>query len=294
MHKAFVPGSEGRRPRIRDYRLVFAILLWLGLAWALGAFVVSGNAQAQTATKAQGPVPVVVSSFNAGSDQNNKPGVPPLPSATSTGCSIQYTDVLPGSTFYAYVRCLACRGIVGGYNTSPPCTTGTPCFLPGAAVTRGQMAKFVSNGAGFSDPIPPAQQTFTDVPPSHPLWIYIERIYIHGITAGYNSSPPCTTGTPCYLPGGRILRGQAAKFVSNGAGYTDPIPPAQQTFTDVPTTNAFWIYVERVKLHGVITGYNASPPCTTGTPCFLPANRVSRGQAAKFISNALIRDCSTP
>src|SRR2546426_1014312 len=63
-------------------------------------------------------------------------------------CPIQFTDVAPDSTFYAYVRCLACRNIVGGYSTTPPCTTGVPCFLPANNVTRGQTAKFVANAAG--------------------------------------------------------------------------------------------------------------------------------------------------
>ncbi|MDQ3929869.1 MAG: immune inhibitor A, partial [Chloroflexota bacterium] len=34
---------------------------------------------------------------------------------TSTACTIQFADVQPPNTFYPYVRCLACRGIIGGY-----------------------------------------------------------------------------------------------------------------------------------------------------------------------------------
>jgi hypothetical protein len=217
-----------------------------------------------------------------------------LPTLTPTICPILFTDVPEGSTFYAYIRCLACRGIVSGYSTSPPCTTGTPCFQPGDNVTRGQMAKFVSNSAGYSDPIPPTQQTFTDVPPTSPFWIYIERVYAHHVAGGYTTSPPCTTGTPCFLPGNSVTRGQTAKFVSNAANFEDPIPPGQQTFTDVPNTQTFWMYIERVYMHNVIGGYTTSPPCTTGTPCYLAGNSATRGQMSKFVSNAFFVDCDTP
>ena len=117
---------------------------------------------------------------------------------------------------------------------------------------------------------------------------------LHGVISGYSSSPPCTTGVPCFLPGNPVTRGQTAKFVANAAGYTDPIPSTQQTFTDVPPSNPFWLYIERAVLHGVISGYTSSPPCTTGVPCFLPGNAVTRGQTAKFIANAFFPNCQTP
>ena len=55
-----------------------------------------------------------------------------------------------------------------------------PYFRPGNALTRGQVAKIVANAAGFTDTIPGTQQTFTDVPPSNPFWIYIERAVCMG------------------------------------------------------------------------------------------------------------------
>jgi N-acetylneuraminic acid mutarotase len=218
---------------------------------------------------------------------------PSTPTPSPTACPLQFTDVAQGSTFYPYIRCLACRGIVGGYTSNPPCTTGVPCFLPGSNVTRGQMAKFVSNAANYQDVIPPSQQTFTDVPPNSTFWLYVERAYLHSVISGYTSVPPCAVA-PCFLPGNNVTRGQAAKFVSIAAGYTDLIPPNQQTFADVAPNSTFWVYIERVFLHGVISGYTSSPPCTTGTPCFIPANNVTRGQTAKFISNAFFPNCQTP
>ena len=78
----------------------------------------------------------------------------PTPTATSTACPIQFSDVPNPSTFYAFIRCLACRNIVNGYSD------GT--FRPNNNVTRGQLSKIVSNSAGFSDPQP--TQMFEDVP----------------------------------------------------------------------------------------------------------------------------------
>ncbi len=155
------------------------------------------------------------------------------------------------------------------------------------------MAKFVSNAAGYNDTIPSHQQTFTDVAPGSTFWEFVERVYLHGVVGGYGTNPPCTTGVPCFLPGNSVTRGQIAKFVSNAANYTDPIPPSQQTFTDVAPGSTFWEVVERVYLHGVVAGYSSSPPCTTGVPCFLPGNNVTRGQTAKFISNAFFPDCDS-
>ncbi len=211
-----------------------------------------------------------------------------------TSCTTQFTDVPQGSTFYSYVRCLSCQSIVGGYTSSPPCVTGIPCFLPGSNVTRGQMAKFVSNAANYQDAIPPSQQTFTDVPPNSTFWLYVERVYLHNVVGGYTSSPPCTTGTPCFLPGSNVTRGQTAKFVAIAANYQELIPTSQHTFTDVPYGSPFWIYIERVYLHGVVNGYSTNPPCTGGVPCFLPGNAVSRGQTAKFISNTFFPNCPIP
>ena len=68
---------------------------------------------------------------------------------------MQFTDVPSGSTFYSYIRCLACRGIVGGYpcgGPSEPCPG--PYFRPNNQVTRGQVNKIVSASADFSDPAP--------------------------------------------------------------------------------------------------------------------------------------------
>ena len=220
----------------------------------------------------------------------------PAVTATATPCLISFSDVDPSNPFYTFVRCLACRGILNGY------ADGT--FKPNNRVTRGQIAKIVANAAGFGEPVPPAQQTFEDVPNSNPFWIFIERVANHGIINGYTCGGP---GEPCVPPGNRpyfrpsnsATRSQLAKIVASAAGYSDPIPAARQTFEDVPNSNPFWLFIERVAFHGAISGYTCggqNEPCIPpgNRPYFRPYNSVTRGQTAKIVANVFFPNCRTP
>ena len=182
-----------------------------------------------------------------------------------TSCAISFTDVQPGSTFYPYVQCLACRDVIGGYSD------GT--FRPNADVTRGQLSKIVANAAGFSEAV--TGQTFTDVPPSHTFYLYIERMARRGIINGYSD------GT--FRSHNNATRGQIAKIVSNSAGFS--WEPTGQTFTDVPPTHAFYVFVERLVHEGVIGGYS------DGT--FRPQNNATRGQVSKVVSLGFFPECGT-
>lgn len=227
-------------------------------------------------------------------DPNPDPSTTPAPSPTPTSCPIQFTDVPEGSTFYPYVRCLACRGILSGYED------GT--FRPNDPHTRGQAAKIVSNAAGYSDPIPSSRQTFSDIPPSHTFWLYAERAFLHGVFEGYPCGDP---GEPCddeqrpyYRPATNPTRGQLAKIVSNAAGYLDEIPASQESFSDVLSTYSQWIYVERAVAHSILSGYpcgGAGEPCDPyNRPYFRPAANVTRGQTAKVVANTFYPGCQTP
>ena len=83
---------------------------------------------------------------------SSTPTATPTPTASPTVCLLQFADVPATNPFYDYIRCLACRGIVGGYPCGSP---GEPCpglyFRPDTNVTRGQVAKIVAEAAGFTD-----------------------------------------------------------------------------------------------------------------------------------------------
>ena len=230
----------------------------------------------------------------------------PAPTASPTECALGFSDVPPGSTFHLYVICLACQGVISGYACGAP---GEPCnnsndpyFRPNNPVTRGQLAKIVSQSAGLNDPVPGTQQTFQDVPPASTFWLYVERLANHNVMSGYTCGTP---GEPCVAPDNRpyfrsasnATRGQFSKIVSNATGFTDPLPPGQYTFADMPEGSAFHLYVERLLLNrpGAMSGYpcgNPGEPCDTlNRPYFRPANNVTRGQTSKIATNVFFPAC---
>jgi uncharacterized delta-60 repeat protein len=192
------------------------------------------------------------------------------PSATPTelpgnGCDIPFSDVPVGSTFYQYVQCLACRQILGGY------ANGT--FKPSNNVTRGQLAKIISNAAGFNEAV--SGQTFTDVAPGSTFYDYVERMASRNIIGGYSD------GT--FRPSKFATRGQIAKIAANAAGFNEAV--SGQTFSDVAPESTFYEYIERMASRGIIGGYS------DGT--FRPNNNATRGQTAKITSNAFFPDCES-
>ncbi|MDQ5824496.1 MAG: S-layer homology domain-containing protein [Chloroflexota bacterium] len=210
-------------------------------------------------------------------------------------CTTQFNDAPPGSPFYENVRCLACRDILSGYGCGAP---GEPCpgnyFRPNANVTRGQAAKIIANAANYNEAIPASQQTFNDVPPDSPFWVFIERVYGHGAISGYACGAP---GEPCpgvyFRPGANLTRGQLAKIATEVAEYNELL--SVESFEDVPFGSTFHLYIERARLHGIISGYTCGAP---GEPCpgayFRPGNNVTRGQTAKIVANTFYPSCVTP
>ncbi len=171
-------------------------------------------------------------------------------------------------------------------------------FRPNNQVTRGQLAKMVSNSAGFSDPV--TGQTFEDVPSTNTFYEWIERLTTRGYMTGYNcgsAGEPCTSGKPYFRPFANATRGQTSKIVSNAAAFTEP--PVGQTFQDVPTNHTFYEFIQRLATRNVMGGYECGRP---GEPCvgpenrpyFRPGNDVTRGQSSKIVSNAFYPNCVTP
>ena len=101
---------------------------------------------------------------------------------------------------------------------------------------------------------------------------------------------------PYFRPYAQVTRGQISKIVAIAALL--PAPPAgQQTFEDVPPTSTFWEWIEELASGGAIGGYacgGAGEPCVPpqNRPYFRPGNNVTRGQAAKIVSNTFFADCA--
>jgi hypothetical protein len=220
-----------------------------------------------------------------------------VPTATATACTQQFTDVPRGSTFYQYIHCLYCLGIVNGY------PDGT--FRPFNNVTRGQLSKIVSNSAGFNET--PTGQQFQDVPQQGVgsefyVWIYrlVHRGYIAGYPCGTPPAGQCVppANMPYFLPNAYATRGQISKIVSNAKGYNDT--PTGQQFQDVPVNSTFYAYIYRLSIRNIISGYPCGvapagqcvPP--NNLPYFLPNNDATRGQMSKIDSLAFFPDCNIP
>ncbi len=215
--------------------------------------------------------------------------------STPTACTLEFEDVPPGSTFYSYVRLLACKQIVSGYpcgGEGEPCNGNSdPYFRPGENVSRGQLAKIVSNAVRFNDPTGFA--IFQDVPEAtSPFFIWVQRLANRGVMSGYpcgGEGEPCVPpgNKPYFRPGAQATRGQIAKIVANAAGYGDP--PGDQRFEDVLPGSTFYDFVQRLASRGAIGGYQCGGP---GEPCVSPddrpyfraANNATRGQVSKIVS----------
>jgi S-layer homology domain len=210
-------------------------------------------------------------------------------SPTPTECTIQFSDVPPGSTFYPYIHCLACLGIISGY------PDGT--FKPNNQVTRGQLSKIVANSAGFSDN--QATQMFQDVPIGSTFFQYIGRLASRGFISGYpcgGPDEPCEPGNlPYFRPNNNATRGQISKIVSNAAEFNDP--PTGRQFQDVPAGSTYYTYTYRLITRGVMSGYSCGgqgEPCLppANLPYFRPNNNATRGQTSKIVANTFFPACN--
>jgi hypothetical protein len=203
----------------------------------------------------------------------------------------RYYDVALDSTFYSFIECMATRGIISGY--------GDNTFRPNNNITRGQLSKIVSNSAGFSDPA--GTRMFEDVPVGSPFYDWIQRLASRGFIGGYacgGEGEPCgSDNKPYFRPNANTTRGQISKIVSNAAGYSDP--PGTQIFEDVPATNGFYQWIQRLASRGIMGGYacgGEGEPCVApdNRPYFRPNNSATRGQVAKIVTNSFFPDCQNP
>jgi hypothetical protein len=93
-----------------------------------------------------------------------------------------------------------------------------PYFRPSNNATRGQIAKIVSNAAGYNEE--PTTQNFEDVPPGSTFYTFTERLAVRTIMSGYpcgSLTEPCIppTNRPYFRPSNNATRGQTSKIVSN-------------------------------------------------------------------------------
>jgi S-layer homology domain len=175
-----------------------------------------------------------------------------------------FIDVPQSNPFYVEIGKLSARGITSG--------CGGDNFCPSALVARDQMAALIVRSLGEFNPPTPASQRFNDVPPDNQFYNFIDRLAALGITSG--------CGNNNYCPANPVLRQEMAAFIIRALGEFNPPPPATQRFSDVPPSNPFYNFIDRLAALGITSG------CATSPPRFCPADPVTRGQMAAFLSRA--------
>jgi hypothetical protein len=283
----------------------YAVASWLDTRLGLqqGEFFIDRGTVLITTTPTLTPIMPSPTGTSASTPSPTITFAMPTATATPGGCALQFEDVQPGHTFYDFVRCLACLGILSGYpcgGEGEPCVppTNYPYFRPSSNITRGQLSKVVSNAAGFSEPV--EGQTFEDVAVGSTFYEFVERLAGRGVMSGYPCGglgevcvPP--DNRPYFRPNANATRGQISKIVAIAGGLTEPA--GERIFEDVVEGSTFYTYTQQLANLGVMSGY----PCGgEGEPCippeerayFRPNNQATRGQVSKIVSNTFFPACN--
>jgi hypothetical protein len=176
----------------------------------------------------------------------------------------QFADVPVGHPFYLEIGKLSARGVTLG--------CGGNNFCPNELVNRAQMAAFIMRARGEFNPPVPASQRYTDVPPTHQFYNFIDRLAELGITQG--------CGPMIYCPSDPLARYQAAVFIIRGIGEFSPPTPAAQRYVDVPPSHPFYNFIDRLAALGITQG------CSSAPPMFCPDGTMTRGMVAVFLVRA--------
>jgi hypothetical protein len=179
---------------------------------------------------------------------------------------IDFLDVPVNNLFYADIGKLSARGVTLG------CGNGN--FCPNDPVTREQMAAFIMRALGVFNPDAPPSQRFNDVPPQNVFYNFIDRLAVLQITLG------CTPDHLLYCPSDPVKREQMAAFLLRALGEFDPPTPGTQRFTDVPPSNLFYNFIDRMAVVGITLG------CTPDHSMYCPNDSVTRAQMAAFLVRA--------
>ncbi len=179
-----------------------------------------------------------------------------------------FTDVTPADYYFDFVGLLDTDGITGGCQTNPA------EYCPNDIVTRGEMAVFlvtaVMGGNNFDYTAAPY---FTDVPASNPFFKFIQKLKDLGITGG------CTPTEFC--PDSAVTRDEMAAFIIRARYENTPYTyPAVPYFSDEPSTDPFYPFVQKMAQDGITSG------CGDGMYC--PQQSLPRGQMAVFIATGLL------
>jgi hypothetical protein len=166
----------------------------------------------------------------------------------------------PDNVFTPYIYAIYADGITVG--------CGDRGYCPSTPVSRGQMAAFIIRAKYGENFTYTGTPYFSDVPADNAFFKYVQKMKDDGITA--------LSGT--YMVDDTVSREQMAAFIIRaqyGENFTYTATPY---FTDVPSSSAFFKYVQKMKDDGITT--------TSGT--YMASSNVTRDQMAAFLSRAFL------
>jgi hypothetical protein len=202
-----------------------------------------------------------------------------------------FEDVPPDNPAFDAIEAIAARGITSGCLPTQG-SADLPLFCPYASATKAQVAVFICKAAGktwLDRPTP----TFADVPRTHWAYGYIERFCD---AASWGGTAP---GTPCAIFGGKkfcptasVSRQEIAAMLCRATGKA-PLDRAAPTFADVPNTNPYRGWIERLAdpaswPGGIAVTNGCACPSTYPQPakCYCPKSPLTRAQLAVFLVRA--------
>lgn len=218
--------------------------------------------------------------YLVGSNSAGTPRTGTLSVAGKTFTAIQgesFADVTSNNQFFDHIGRLSANQITGGCGVN---AQGGRLYCPSSSVTREQMAAFIIRALGEPNPTPPATQRFVDVPPTNQFYAFIDRLAALGITVGCSVN---AQGEQFYCPSESITREQMAAFIIRALGETNPTPPGTGRFADVPPSNPFYAFIDRMAVRGVTSGCGTNGQ---GQLIYCPSSIVTREQMAAFLARA--------
>ena len=199
----------------------------------------------------------------------------------------QFCDVTRAHVFFKYITDLATREYTTGF--------GDGTFRPDLPITRAQVTKFIARAAGdqlFDDgsgilSTQKPEVLFPDVPDNHQFYEYIR--FLTNLEDDDLSSRIHESLTErvifgkedgSFHPDDLVTRGELASMVGRTlVGKGKSCPDAPTRFPDVAEGSTHERYITCLKNHHLIDGYPDGN--------FRPDAHVTRGEAAKFVSNMI-------
>jgi len=228
-----------------------------------GTISLSANSNTSTAQLAY----ISFASQKVGVMQGGSPSVQP------------FNDVPSTDPYFDYISVLAFYGITLGCQASPP------LYCPSSPVTRAEMAAFLVRAYDVVLNVPltyPATPYFQDLPASgisdSQFFPDVQRLAQLGITLGCQASPPL------FCPDGPVSQGEMAAFLIRSWMLLNNITtltyPATPYFTDVPATDIFFSYIQKMAQLGFWNGCGGGLYCESST--------VTRDQMAPMILRSML------